>query len=159
MEEKLARIPFSREEEQTIQSMARWMRFMAVVGIVVGFLMLFILVLGVGLFSAAQGLGESSPETAKLRQVMAEAGPILYFLLAVVLLAVVASLWQDFMLYYASDSFDLVARTDTADLDYLTRGMDQLRVFFKIQVMLMLITAAVAVGGALTVVALTTRIQ
>ena len=58
MEENLSRIPFTREEEETISSMARWMRFMAVVGIVSGFLILFVLVLGAGLIAAGQELGE-----------------------------------------------------------------------------------------------------
>jgi len=155
VEEPLSRIPFSRAEEQTIFSMARWMRFMAVVGIVVGFLLLGVLVLGVGLLSAVRGLSESAPQLAGLLKPLDEAGPWLYFLLAVVLLAAVAALWQSFALYHAGDQFDLVARTDDADLDHLARGMDNLRTYFKVQVLVVLVTAVVALATALVLVAVT----
>jgi hypothetical protein len=131
------------------------MRFMAVVGIVGGFLLLGVLVLGIGLLSAARGLGESAPQLAGLLKALDEAGPWLYFLLAVVLLAAVAALWQSFALYHAGDHFDLVARTDDADLDYLARGMDNLRTYFKVQVLVVLVTAVVALATALVLVAVT----
>jgi hypothetical protein len=153
--ENLARIPFTRDEEQTISSMARWMRFMAIVGIVGGSLMLFLVVLGVGLFSATRGLSQSSPKWGDLDRFFNEAGPWLYFLLAVFLVAAVCALWQNFALYHAGDYFNLVARTDVADLDYLTRGLDKLRTFFKIQVLLVLITVVLAFGTALVLLAVT----
>jgi hypothetical protein len=115
--------------------MARWMRFMAVVGIVAGILMLFFAVLGVGLFSVTRGLGEAGPKWADLNRFFTEAGSWLYLLLAVFLLAAVVAIWQNFALYHAGDDFHLMAETDVADLDYLTRGLDKLRTFFKIQVM------------------------
>jgi hypothetical protein len=49
-------------------------------------------VLGVGLLSAARGLGEVSPKLAGLQHVTDEAGSWLYLLLAVFLLAAVAAL-------------------------------------------------------------------
>jgi hypothetical protein len=149
VEEKLSRIPFTREDEQTVISMARWMRFMAVVGIVGGILMLVCLVLGVGLFAAAQELAQSSPKWAELKGLFEQAGPLLYLMLAVFLLMAIAALWQNFALYHAGDYFNLVARTDVADLDYLARGLDKLRLFFKIQVLVVIVTVAVAFGTAL----------
>jgi hypothetical protein len=67
-------IPFTREEEQTIRSMARWMRFMAVVGVVAATLMLFLVLLGVGLVSAGHGLGQSSPKWAEVERFFDQAG-------------------------------------------------------------------------------------
>lgn len=154
MAENLARIPFTREEEQTIGSMARWMRFMAVVGIVGGILILFFAVLGVGLLATAHALGDS-PRWADVRAFTTDAGPWVYGMLAVFLLAAGVTLWQNFALYHAGDYFDLVARTDTADLDYLARGLDRLRQYFKIQVLVVVVTVAVAFGTAMALVAVT----
>jgi magnesium-transporting ATPase (P-type) len=159
VEEKLSRIPFTREEELTISSMARWMRFMAVVGIVAGILMLFFVVLGVGLFSAARGLGQASPKWTELDKFFNQAGAWLYVLLAAFLLAAVVSLWQNFALYHAGDYFHLVAGTDVADLDYLSRGLDKLRTFFKIQVLVAVITVVVAFGTALVLLAVTHHVS
>jgi len=153
VQENLSRIPFTREEEQTIRSMAHWMRFMAVVGIVTSILMLFFLVLGVGLFAAAQEVGYSSPKWTQLKKLFEDAGLLLYLMLAVFLLAAVASLWQSFALYHAGDYFNLVARTDVADLDYLARGLDKLRTFFKIQVVIVIVTAVVSFATALAFLA------
>ena len=119
MEGNPARIPFAPHEEETIASMARWMRFVAVIGIVGGILMAFAVVVGVGVVSAGQGLGEAAPQWADVRRALDRAGPWLYGLLAVGLLAAAVSLWQNFALYHAGDYFQLVARTDVADLDYL----------------------------------------
>jgi hypothetical protein len=154
VEERLARIPFAPQDEETIASMARWMRFMAVVGIIAGILLAFTVVVGIGLVSAGQSLGES-PQWADLRRVLNEAGQWLYGLLAVGLLAAAVTLWQNFALYHAGDDFNLVARTDVADLDYLARGLDKLRTYFKIQVLVVVVTVAVAVGTALAVLAVT----
>jgi hypothetical protein len=147
------------EEEQTISSMARWMRFMAVVGIVVAILLLFVAVLGIGMLSVMQGLSGSSPRWSQTHKFFTDAGPWLYLLLAVFLLAAIISLWQNFALYHASDYFNLVARTDVADLDYLARGLDKLRTFFKIQVLTILVTVVVAIGTALVFVLLTRHVQ
>jgi hypothetical protein len=159
VEEKLSRIPFTPEEEHTISSMARWMRFMAVVGIVAGILLLVVLVVGVGLFAAAQELGESSSKWAELKGLFEKAGPLLYFLLGVFLLAAIAALWQNFALYHAGEDFDLVARTDVADLDHLARGLDKLRLFFKIHVLVVVVTVVVAFGTALAMLAVLRHVQ
>ena len=64
------------------------------------------------------------------------------------------TLWQNVVLYRAGEDFDLVARTDTDDLDYLARGLDRLRQVFKIQVMVVVVTIAVAFGTAAAMLAL-----
>jgi hypothetical protein len=159
VEEQLSRVPFTREEEQTISSMARWMRFMAVVGIVGGILMLFFLVLGVGLLAAVQDLGQSSSKWAEVKQLVEQSGPIFYLMVAVFLLAAIITLWQNFALYHAGDFFNLVARTDVADVDYLAQGLDKLRIFFKIQVLVVIVTVAVAFGTAFTMWAVLSHAQ
>jgi len=159
VEEKLARIPFTAEEEQTIFSMARWMRFMAVLGILAGLFMIFAVVLGVGLLAAGRELGTASPKWAEVQKFLDAAGPGLYFLLAVALLAAAVILWQNFALYHAGEYFALVARTDAADVDYLAHGLDKLRTFFKVQVMVVVVTVVVAFGTALAVAAVTRHAQ
>ena len=154
-ETTMSRIPFSRDEEQTIAGMARWMRFMAVVGIVAGSLMLFVLVLGVGILSAARYLGDTSPQWAKARTFFDDAGPVVYLMGAVFALTAAVTLCQNFALYRAGDYFHLVARTDTDDLDYLARGLDRLRLVFKLQVLAVVVTIAVAFGTVAATLALT----
>lgn len=156
MTENLARVPFIREDEETIISMARWMRFIAVIGIVAGILMLIALVIAAGLLAAVHNLGDN-PQWAKPREAVMELGTLIYFLMAVFLVAAIATLWQNFALYHAGDYFALVARTDDADVDNLAYGLDRLRVYFKIQVMVMVITVAVAFGTALVVAAAVAR--
>jgi hypothetical protein len=155
VEDRLARVPFTAEDEETIASMARWMRFMAVVGIVGGLLLVFAVLIGAGLLAAGHSLGDSSPRSVELQRFLDRAGPWLYVALAVGLVAAAVSLWQNFALYHAGDDFNLVARTDVADLDYLARGLDQLRTYFKIQVLLVVVTVAVVFGTALAVLAVT----
>jgi len=157
VEEKLARVPFTSQETATIAGMARWMRFMAVVGLVAGFLLVFFVVLGFGLCAALQGMGSSSPELAKFQQLMQNVGLFIYLLLGVFLIAALASLWQSFALYQAGDYFGLVARTDDADVDHLASGLDKLRTFFKVQVLLMVASLALAVCARLLATAFTMR--
>jgi hypothetical protein len=155
VEERLARIPFTAEDEETIARMARWMRFMAVVGIVGGILLLLAVLIGAGLLAAGHSLGEVAPRSPDVQRFFNQAGPWLSVALAIALVAAAVSLWQNFALYHAGDYFNLVARTDTADLDYLARGLDRLLTYFKIQVLLVAVTVAVAFGAALAVVAVT----
>jgi hypothetical protein len=153
VDEQLSRIPFSRADEQTINSMARWMRFMAVVGLIGGFLILFLVVLGIGLFAAFQGMGEASPKLGGLNQFLEQAGEWLYFLLGVFLLVAIVTLWQNFALYHAGDHFHQVASTDVADVDNLAHGLDSLRTYFKIQVLVVLIAVIAAFVAALAMLA------
>jgi hypothetical protein len=129
------------------------MRFMAVVGIVAGIAMLFFLVLGVGLFAAIHELDASSPKMAEFVKLLDQVGNLVYVMAAAFLLIALAALCQNFALYHAGDYFNLVARTDVADLDYLSQGLDKLRVFFKIQVLIAVIAVVVAFVTGLIIVA------
>lgn len=142
MPEPESRVPLSPQEEHTVGSMARWMRFMAVVGICGGFAMLFFVVLGTGLYTSLHALVRvgptSDPRWAKIAAFMASNGAMPYLLGCAFLLVAVVTLWQNMILFHAGDDFHLVATTDTADLDYLAKGLDRLRLFFKIQVLAVL---------------------
>ncbi len=155
MEEKLARIPFTRAEEHTIASMAGLMRVIGAVGIVIGILIVVVVVLGAGLLTAAYALAEASPRWADMGRAADAAGVWLYVAFGVGLLAAAVTLWQNQALYQAGGDFQLVARTDVADVDHLAHGLDRLRTYFKIQVLVVLVTVAVAFVTALSVVAVT----
>lgn len=139
MPEPLSRVPLSLQEEHTVGSLARWMRFMAVVGICGGFIMLFVLVMATGVYSSLHALARvgptSDPRWAKIAAFMASNGVMPYVIGCAFLLVAGVTLWQNLILFHAGDDFHLVVTTDTADLDYLARGLDRLRLFFKIQIL------------------------
>jgi hypothetical protein len=151
----LSRVPLSLEEEHTVGSMARWMRFMAVVGIAGGFVMLFVLVLGMGVYSSLHTLVRVGPTTdsrvAKIAAFIAANGGMPYLLGFVLLVAATVIVWQNMILFHAGDDFHLMATTDTADLDYLARGLDRLRSFFKIQVLAIIAVLSLTFVSALVV--------
>lgn len=155
MPEPLSRVPLSLQEEHTVDSMARWMRFMAVVGICGGLIMLFVLVLATGVYSSLHALVRvgptSDPRWAKIAAFMASNGVMPYVVACALLLAAVVTLWQNMVLFHAGDDFHLVATTDTADLDYLARGLDRLRVFFKIQILAIVAALSLALVAGLVV--------
>jgi hypothetical protein len=124
--------------------MARWMRFMAVVGICGALVMLLVVMVAIGAYSSLHGIGAmaSDPRLAKIQAFVDSNRPLPYILTCAFLAAAAVALWQNMFLYHAGDDFHLVATTDTADLDYLARGLDRLRSFFKIQVLVV----AIAVG-------------
>ena len=146
MPEPLSRLPLSLEEEHTVGSMARWMRFMAIVGICGALVMLLVVVLAIGTYSSLHGLASpsSDPRWAKIQSFIDSSWPLPYVLACAFLLAATVALWQNMILYHAGDDFHLVASTDTADLDYLARGLDRLRTFFKIQVLTVVVAVSVA---------------
>ena len=153
MPESMSRVPLSLEEEHTVGSMSRWMRFMAIVGICGGFAMLFFLVLGTGLYTSIHALSRvgptSDPRWAKIAAFMASYGAMPYILACAFLLVAGVTLWQNMILFHAGDDFHLVATSDTADLDYLAKGLDRLRLFFKIQVLTVLAALALALLTAM----------
>ena len=65
---------------------------------------------------------------------MASNGVMPYLVACGFLVVAGVTLWQNMVLFHAGDDFHLVATTDMADLDYLARGLDRLRLFFKIQI-------------------------
>jgi uncharacterized membrane protein (UPF0182 family) len=153
--ESLSRVPLSLEEEHTVGSMARWMRFMAVVGIIGGFMMLFALVVGAGLYAnlhTVVAVGPTTdPRVAKIAALFAANGGLPYVLGFVLLVAAAVTLWQNMILFHAGDDFHLMATTDTADLDYLARGLDRLRSFFKIQVLAVIVALSLTLVTAIVI--------
>lgn len=146
MSEPLSRIPLSLEEEHTVDSMARWMRFMAIVGICSALVMLLVVILAIGVFGSLHNIDAptTDPRWPKIQAIIISSGSLPYFLGLAFLLAAAVALWQNMILFSAGDDFHLVASTDTADLDYLAHGLDRLRTFFKIQVLTVAITVSVA---------------
>ncbi|HXG13151.1 MAG TPA: hypothetical protein VNK04_25560 [Gemmataceae bacterium] len=132
-EPPLSRVPFRADEEAMIASMARWMRFIAVYTIIVGFLLFFVVLVIAVFLSVAQGAEDRS--LARAREfIEAHAAPLIVLVAAALAAAVVVT-WSGFVLYQAGDNFSLVARTDLADQDYLARGFEKLRVYYMIQVL------------------------
>lgn len=156
MSEPLSRIPFSLEEEHTVGSMARWMRFMAVVGICGALALLLVMMLAIGTYSSLRGLSAASvdPRWLKLQSFIDSIGTLPYLVGVAFLAAGVVALWQGMILFHAGDDFHLVATTDTADLDYLARGLDRLRSYFKIQVLVVVVTVGVTIFAGLTAMAI-----
>lgn len=142
MAEPLKRIPFSVADELTIAGSARWMRFMGGFQIVACLLGLFALLIASVLigFGAASLGGELGGELGEMM------GAALTFALIVGLLVVGLGLWSGSLLYRAADAFDLVAKTDEADQDYLALGFQRLRTFFVIEAL----TGALGVLSALS---------
>jgi hypothetical protein len=157
VDENLSRIPFSPAEEETISSMAHWMRFMAVVSIVAGILMIFLVVVGAGLLAAGRSL--PAGRVHGLPEFLNEIGGWEYVFLGVFLLAAALVLWLNVTLYHAADYFQRVARTDVADLDFLSRGLDTLRLYFKIQVMVVVATVVASFMGTFFVVYVMPRMR
>jgi hypothetical protein len=146
-----SRIPFSREEEHTISSMARWMRFMAIVGLVGAGTILLLLVGALGVYAITPELAKSSATLARLQTFVDANSVAVYALVGAFLFAVGVGFWQNMVLYHAGDDFDLIARTDVADIDYLAHGLDKLRTFFKVQVLAIAAMMAIALVAGIVV--------
>lgn len=157
MTEPLSRIPLSKEEELTMGSMSRWMRFMSIVGICGALVMLVVIVLASGVYSSIRGATHANPEWAKAHTIFETLGALPYGLAAVFLLLAGIAIWQNMTLFHAGDDFNLVATTDTADVEYLSRGLDRLKTFFKIQVLTVAVTLTVVLVTGLVVAMLAGR--
>lgn len=148
----LVRIPFRPEDELTILSMVRWMRFIAVLTIIVGFLALFAVLtttffMSFALIPVTMRLGEGAEAVVIERQYLVVAA-----IAAIVMSAV--NIYLGFILYEAADNFEQMVRTDLADQAYLAQGLDSLRRYFQIFVAVAVLTFLV---GAAVAVAFTTR--
>ena len=156
MADAMPRIPLSPDEEHTLGSMARWMRFMSVVGICGALLMLLLLIVGFGLMSSLHAaIGSSTdPAWAKLHAFLGPGTGRAHMLAIVVIAAVGVGLWQNMTLFRAGDDFNLVATTDTADLEYLSSGLDRLRLVFKLQVLMTAAAVALALVLATMIAAM-----
>lgn len=145
MTDPMSRIPLSREEEHTVTSMSRWMRFMSVVGICGALFMVMLVVLFSGAYSTARNVSvaSSDPKWVKAHAFFTSIGSLPYAIAAMFLLLAAIAIWQNMTLFHAGDDFNLVATTDTGDVEYLARGLDRLRTFFKIQVLTIAVTFTV----------------
>src|SRR5262249_45067333 len=133
----LSRIPFRVEDEVMILSMARWMRLVGVVQMVLGIWMMFVVLVGliyagVALDPAAPGLGKLGPVLAANKLAFAALG-----VFALIMSALSTTL--GYFLAQAADDFDKLARTDVADQDLLTAGLLRLKAYFKLSVMIVVV--------------------
>ena len=119
MEEKpLERIPFSIEDELMIMSMAKWKKFVAVFHMIGGGL----LILGavfVSSYVSSKLMGDAAAPVAVIIGLALAIGGVL--------------IWQGSLLYSAGEFFDLVAKTDDADQDYVAKGFGKLKMFFIVE--------------------------
>jgi hypothetical protein len=165
-ENALSRIPFRVQDEMTILSMARWMRFVGAIKVVGGLLTAFILLVGFIYIGAVMNAGPT-PATgapsvtvavgdrtehvspAELRRIVSENRLTFYALAAFAMILAVAGSVLGFVLYQAADDFDRVARTDVADQDYIAAGVAQLNTYFKVSILLGVAAALVAITAGI----------
>jgi hypothetical protein len=152
-EHSLSRIPFRVRDELVILSMARWMRFIGVIKVVIGLLTGFIVLVGLIFVGAELGSGSGLPTLGQTGRVVSE-NPITFFALGLfALLLTVASTVLGVVLYHAADDFERVARTDVADQDYITAGVTQLNTYFKVSILLGVAAALVGITAAIALLA------
>lgn len=128
MEKALSRIPFTLQDELMIISMAKWMRFIAVFNIIVGALVI---------AAVAAVYAWKGQEIQNLLMNKVGTGQVVVLLAGVAVLIVLLcalAVWSGKILYDAADNFDLVAKTDIADQDYLAAGFSKLKTYFTIVV-------------------------
>jgi hypothetical protein len=146
-EQSLSRIPFLVRDELMILSMARWMRFIGIVKVIAGLVMGFIVL--VGLIFVASELGSGLPALGKVGPLIAH-NPLRFYALGLFALIMTgAATVLGFLLFRAADDFERVARSDVADQDYITSGIAQLNMYFKVSILLGLAAVVVAVTAAL----------
>jgi hypothetical protein len=165
-ENSLSRIPFRVQDEMTILSMARWMRFVGAIKVVAGLVMTFIVLVAIIYIGAVLKAGptpESGSPTVtvtvgnrtehvpvdRLRRLVSENQVTFYALGAFALILSVAGVVLGFVLYQAADDFDRAARTDVADQDYIAAGIAQLNTYLKVSVLLGLAAALVAITAGI----------
>jgi hypothetical protein len=170
-ENALSRIPFRVRDELVIVSMARWMRFIGVVKVVIGLLTGFLLLVAV--ISLGSELGSGPPtgtgsgagapsatvtvgldgrtvSLGTVRRLVAENQTTFFILGLFGLLLAVAGTLLGFVLYTAADDFERVARSDVADQDYITAGVMQLNTYFKVSILLAVATVLVGISAAMS---------
>ncbi len=139
-EEKLSRVPFTVADEQMVASMAKWMRFIAIVTILSGLLMLFSCLLALVFGSTIVNEFAGAGKLGQLGDFIAAHQTMLLVWLLVSLVLSAASTYSGFVLSQAAEHFASVAKTDEADQDYLAAGFVSLKTFFMIQVTIALLS-------------------
>ena len=115
------RIPFTAEDESRIASAATWGTIVSVCSLVGGAISLITSLVAMGSLPSSFGFPG--------------AGFIGIVSLVVVAITVMLNVW----LLQASGAFRKVAATDEADQQYLLEGFRKLRLYFEVQVVLILI--------------------
>jgi hypothetical protein len=150
-ETSLSRIPFRVRDELVIISMARWMRFIGVIKVVAGLFTGFVFL--VGLIYVGAELSTGLPALGNVGRLVSE-NPVTFFALGLfALIVTVVSTVLGVVLYHAADDFDRVARTDLADQDNITMGITQLNIYFRVSILLGVVTLLVAITAAFALAA------
>jgi hypothetical protein len=146
-EQSLSHIPFRLRDELMILSMARWMKFIGVVKVISGMIILFVLLVGLILVGAE--MGSSVPALGKAGKLISENKVAFFALGFSTLLLAVAGTWLGFVLCQAADDFERVVRSDEADQDYILHGLIQVKTYFKLSILLGVAAALVGVTAAI----------
>ncbi len=165
----LARIPFQRQDELMIVSMARWMRFIGVIKVVGSLATILLVLIGMIFFDAILNAelakGDAKPVTVsvngketkvpleKIKQVVADNRLVFGALALFGLILGIAGVILGVTLCHAGDDFDRVARTDVADQDYVAAGIAQLTTYFKVSILLGVATLLVAITAGISMAA------
>jgi len=147
----LARIPFRVRDEQTILSMARWMGFIGGFLVLIGFISILAVLLAITF--AGFLFAPSGPEVEGISPFLRSNPWPVFGGLGVFLLLAMVNTYSGYLLGRTADSLGAIARTDTADQDFLAAGLRQLRDYFKIQVLAAILTV-VTTAGAIEFVAM-----
>jgi hypothetical protein len=152
-ENSLSRIPFRVRDELVILSMARWMRFIGVIKMVVGLFLGFIVLVGLIFVGAELSSGVGLSALGKAGGVISD-NPVTFFALGIfALLLAGAGTVLGVVLCHAADDFECVARSDVADQDYITAGVSQLNTYFKVSILLGVAAALVGITTAMALIA------
>jgi hypothetical protein len=147
-QQSLSHIPFRLKDELMILSMARWMKFIGVVKVVSGLIVLFVLLVGL-IFTGAL-MGAALPQMGKAGKLISENMFLFGALGFFTLMLAVAGTWLGFVLCQAADDFERVVRSDEADQDYITDGLILVKTYFKVSILLAVAGALVAMTAAFT---------
>src|SRR5262245_17974571 len=113
--------------------MVRWMRFIGAVKAIVSLAMGFVVLVGMMYVGAEMGSGLARLGGAG--RLIAENRATFFALDAFALLLAAAGVWLGVVLYQAADAFEQVVLTDEADQDYVTAGIVQLNIYFKVSIL------------------------
>jgi hypothetical protein len=152
-ENSLSRIPFRVRDELVILSMARWMRFIGVIKVVVGLFLGFIVLVGLIFVGAELSSSAGLAALGKAGR-LASDNPVTFFALGIFALVLAgAGTVLGVVLCHAADDFERVARSDVADQDYITAGVSQLNIYFKVSILLGVAAALVGITAAMALIA------
>jgi hypothetical protein len=127
IEPSLKHIPFGPEEERMISSMSRWMNIISVVIILSGLLMTFAMFLFMMAGTVMHGVRIGhAPIPGWLFSAMGLGG----------LIMAGGSTYAGMALRRSADELGRVATTDTNDQLFLEQGLENLKIYFKTQILM-----------------------